>query len=308
MRTSDQRRLNAVQRPDAYEEVVIASGGVPVVLSVWRGSPSAPAVLFLPGTMTHPLFYEDFLDALNREGMTVVGLHPQAHGKSPRVRKPLTLAALLQNGRDALQWMRARFPDTSAVVFGSSQGSMLAMLLAAERQPMSAVFAHNVHDPALPSSIGVTRFPTSWSKGNDPMRRTMRALAAVAPRLPVPFASYLQMDRVTRDPEIVELLDSDPLGRRSYPMEFMAGLVNVDTSGMRDGSIACPVVVITASGDRLFTLDYTRQVFETIVAPHKELVVIDSDTHLIFNEALEEVLLRLVPLLRDRSGATADRD
>jgi hypothetical protein len=30
--------------------------------------------------MTHPLFYEEFLDALNRSGLTVVGLHPAAHG------------------------------------------------------------------------------------------------------------------------------------------------------------------------------------------------------------------------------------
>jgi hypothetical protein len=30
-------------------------------------------VVFLPGTMTHPSFYEDSLDALSRDGLTVVG-------------------------------------------------------------------------------------------------------------------------------------------------------------------------------------------------------------------------------------------
>jgi hypothetical protein len=60
MRSGQQRLLNAVQRPQAYREVVLASGGAEVVLSVWDGSAGLPAVVFLPGTMTHPLFYEDF--------------------------------------------------------------------------------------------------------------------------------------------------------------------------------------------------------------------------------------------------------
>lgn len=44
MRTTDQRTLNAVQRPDAYEEVVVDSGGAPVVLSgsIRRGTARAP--------------------------------------------------------------------------------------------------------------------------------------------------------------------------------------------------------------------------------------------------------------------------
>lgn len=66
MRTADARSLNAVQRPEAYREVLIDSEGLGVALSVWEGQSGAPAVLFLPGTMTHPLFYEEFLDALNR--------------------------------------------------------------------------------------------------------------------------------------------------------------------------------------------------------------------------------------------------
>jgi hypothetical protein len=38
------------------------------VLSVWPGRPEQPAVVFLSGTMTDPLFYEEFLDGLDRAG------------------------------------------------------------------------------------------------------------------------------------------------------------------------------------------------------------------------------------------------
>jgi hypothetical protein len=69
-RTPEQRSLNAVQRPEAYRELVISSAGAPIVLSVWNGSAALPVMVFLPGTMTHPLFYEEFLDALNRSACT----------------------------------------------------------------------------------------------------------------------------------------------------------------------------------------------------------------------------------------------
>jgi hypothetical protein len=138
MRTPNQRVLNAVQRPDVYDELVITSDGAPVVLSVWRAEPGSPAVVFLPGTMTHPLMYEEFCD----------------------------------------------------------------------------------------------------------------------------------------------------------------GLAGADLSGLRDGSIRCPVLGVTGRGDPLFPLDYTRQVFDEIVAPAKELLVVDVDGHLLLVEALEQTLPPLVQRLR----------
>src|SRR5512142_3099484 len=110
MRSAEQKLLNAVQRPEAYREVVIWSAGARIVLSVWDGAAEAPVVLFLPGTMAHPLFYEEFLDAINRAGLTVAGLHGQGHGKSPRERRPLTFASLVENARDAVTWIRDAFP------------------------------------------------------------------------------------------------------------------------------------------------------------------------------------------------------
>lgn len=57
------------------------------------------------------------------------------------------------------------------------------------------------------------------------------------------------------------------------------------------------MVVIAARGDALFPLDYLREVYERIVAPAKELLVFELDTHLLFNEHLEAVLPRLVEKL-----------
>ena len=298
MRSADQKMLNAVQRPEVYREVVLRSAKAPIVLSVWDAPAGAPVVLFLPGTMTHPLFYEEFLDALNRAGLTVAGLHGQGHGKSPRVHRPLTFASLVENARDAVTWIRETFPGRPLAVVGSSQGSIVAMALAAADHRLDAVFAHNIVDPALPSSIQITRFPRGLTRAYPAVLAAFRAAARIAPSAPVPFGAYLDIRRVCSDEATAEYFYTDPLGRRSYPLRFMASLFTADLAGMRDGSITCPVTVIAARGDPLFPLAYIREVFGRIVAPRKELLVLDSDVHLLFNEDLPTVLPPLLERLR----------
>ncbi|HEX6934722.1 MAG TPA: alpha/beta fold hydrolase [Streptosporangiaceae bacterium] len=301
MRSAEQRMLNAVQRPEVYREVVLDSGGARIVLSVWDGTTGMPVVLFLPGTMTHPLFYEEFLDALNRAGLTVVGLHGQGHGKSPRARRPLTFASLVENAREAVTWIRRAFPGRPLAVIGSSQGSVLAMALAAADRRIDAVFAHNVLDPALSSTIQITRFPRGLARAYPAVLAAFRAAARLAPAVPVPFGAYLDIRRVCRDESTIEYFYTDPLGRRSYPLRFMASLFTADLAGMRNGSITCPVTVIAGRGDPLFPLAYIREVYDRIVAPRKDLVVVDSDAHLLFNEDLATVL----PPLLERLQAVA---
>ena len=60
MRSAEQKVLNAVQRPEAYHEVVLGSSGARIVLSVWDAATGTPVVLFLPGTM----FNEDLATVL----------------------------------------------------------------------------------------------------------------------------------------------------------------------------------------------------------------------------------------------------
>lgn len=295
MRTADERRLNAVERPESYHEVLIDSGGLRVALSVWDGAPGAPAVLFLPGTMTHPLFYEEFLDALNRAGFAVVGLHPAGHGKSPRLHhRRLTFGDLVGNAMDALGWMHGQYPTVPVMVLGSSQGGVLALAVAARPTGAAAVFAHNVVDPALPTTLGVTRAPTWLSPVYGALRRGIGVLGRVAPGTPVPFDAYLDTRRVCGNPEVIDRFHTDPLGLRSYPLGLLAEMM----TNSLPGPARCPVVVIAATGDPLFDMAYTRQVFRRIEAPHKELLVIDSDEHLIFTEALDVALPALVPRLR----------
>ncbi|MGY1782588.1 alpha/beta fold hydrolase [Geodermatophilus sp. SYSU D01036] len=307
MRTATRRRLNAVQRPDAYREVLLRSAEAPMVLSVWNGRPDRRAVVFLPGTVTHPLFYEEFLDALDRAGIAAVGVHSQGHGKSPRVRRPLVFPTLVTNARDAVARTRAAFPGRPVAVVGSSQGGVVAMALAAAGERLDAVFAHNVLAPSLPSTVGITRFPAWLARVYPAVVAAVRSGGRLLPRVPVPFDAYLDMARVTRDPANADHLHTDPLGLRAHPLRFLAGPVAADLSGLGDGSVRCPVTVVAGRDDPLFPLSYTRLVYDRIVAPHRELLVVDSEVHLLFTEDLDAVLPPLLDRLARLPSAALPR-
>jgi alpha-beta hydrolase superfamily lysophospholipase len=185
MRTQEQRLLNAVQRPDIYEEALIESQGVPIALSIWKGNPDAPCIAFLPGTMVHPLFYEELLDGLARAHFNVVGVHFQGHGKSPRVDQLFSFNDLVQNGRDAISYARERFKGP-ILVLESSQGGMVAMALAGSDERIAAVFAHNILDPQMADALRITSFPSWMQSWRGIVVRGMNineCLDAVLPRL-----------------------------------------------------------------------------------------------------------------------------
>lgn len=62
LRSRESRLLGRVQHPETYREILIESAGVPIALSVWEPERPRGTVVFVPGTASHPLFYEEFLD------------------------------------------------------------------------------------------------------------------------------------------------------------------------------------------------------------------------------------------------------
>jgi alpha-beta hydrolase superfamily lysophospholipase len=299
-----------VQHPDRYREVLIDSEGVPIALSVWEPPAPRGTVVFLPGTAVHPLFYEEFLDALTTAGWAVVGVHPEGHGKSPRVRRTPRWPSMIVNVVDAVTWSREQLP-APVILMGSSQGSLIVLLAAAdERMPDIAgggpvgVLAHNVFDPAAAETAQVTRFGPP-ARLHRMLHGVLGGLGRILPRVPVPIRAYLDPARVFCTPWTAELFAQDPLCRPAYPMRFVAGLVTADTHRLFDGHLQVPVVVVTARRDPLFDLDDTRALCRRLRAPWSDLVVLDTECHLVLNEALDVALPAVLTAL-ERLAASPD--
>jgi alpha-beta hydrolase superfamily lysophospholipase len=295
-----------VQSPQIYGERLIVSRGAPIAVSVWRPAAPRQAVVFVPGTGVHPLFYEEFLDALAGAGRVVVGVHPRGHGKSPRVPGVLRWGDLVSNAVDASAWAAEAF-GLPVVLIGSSQGSLVALLATAEGAPVQGVIAHNVFDPNDPDAAMVTRFG-AFRGAQRQARRALSSAAGLVPRLPVPITGYLDPDRVFGATWTRELFDVDPLVLRSYPLRFLADLVSVDTRGLYDGSLTVPVMVLAARADPLFPLDGIRAVVQRLQAPSMDLVVLDTDCHLVLNEALDLALPPVLAGLEDLATPAAIDD
>lgn len=296
MRTIEERLMN-VSGHRKYREVLIPSAGTKIVLSVYPARKKDPCVVFIPGTMTHPLFYDDFLTPLAAYGFNVVGIHLLSHGKSPREKTLFTLDDMLTNVQDAITWCIENL-NAKVLLMGSSQGGILSIAAAARDSRIKAVFPHNILLPELPDSIVITRYPAALKPLTPCFQKLFKFAAYVMPRLPIPITAYLDLDRISSSREIMDLFYSDPIGRTTYPLAFMSSLFTADLSRIGDGSIQCPVVVIAARGDRLFPYDYTRQVYERIAAPHKEMLLFDEPYHLIFQECIDRIIDPIVEKLK----------
>jgi alpha-beta hydrolase superfamily lysophospholipase len=283
-----------------YSEPEIAAAGAKIRLSVWHAADDAPAVVFLAGTMVHPLFYRDLLEALAHEGFNVVGVHFREHGLSRRDGKLFGLEDLVADARRGVEYARSRFAGP-VLVLGSSQGGILALAIAAEDPGLAVAVAHNVLLPQLPETICVTRFPGWLAAMHRPLRGLLRVGGRLLPRLPVPWWLYLDGRKVFRVPATRARFTSDPLARTSYPLHFIASLF---TATIPD-RCRSPLVLVSATGDPLFPLEYERRVFDRITAPEKELLVLSLDHHLILNDCLPDVLPRLLETLHKYAGITS---
>ena len=296
MRTLEQKMLNLPSYA-AYSEKLIDSANTRIALSIYSSNKNDPCVVFLPGTMTHPLFYDDFLAALAGHGFNIVGVHFLSHGKSPRERKRYTFDDMVQNLEDTISFCIDHF-GSKPIVMGSSQGGILSMALAARDSRIQAVFAHNILLPALKESISITNFPRFFRLFYGIFSPLMKCLASVMPGLQVPITAYLDFDRITPSPDIQQGFYRDPIGLTSYPLCFLASLFTADLTGITNGSIQCPVVVIASKGDPLFSFSYCSDVFDKIAAPRKEMIVFDEPYHLIFNECVDRVIDHIVGSLK----------
>jgi alpha-beta hydrolase superfamily lysophospholipase len=297
LRTNEELHLN-LSGYAGYHEVLVESAGTRIALSIYDAGKGAPCIVFLPGTMTHPLLYDDFLALLAGNGFTVAGVHFLSHGKSPREKKLYSFQDMLENVNDAISYCQANI-NSEIILMGSSQGGILSIAAACTDDRIKVVFPHNIMLPDLPGSIDITNFP-HFLKPFSPMLKSIIKLAArIAPGWQVPVTFYLDFDRVSRSVEAQQLFYTDPIGLVSYPLHFLSSLFNADLNKIKDGSIKCPVVVIASKGDPLFPYSYCIEVFNLIAAPHKEMLTFDEPYHLIFNECPERVIGPIVEKLKE---------
>ena len=289
-----------------YSEYSIKSVNTHIVLSVWDAETPAGAIVFIPATMVHPLFYESLLKGFSSRGFSVIGVHPVGHGKSPRNINRYTISDIVQNGRDAVSFALDRY-SLPVIVMGSSQGGIVASAIAATDTRIAAVFAHNLLLSELPDSIGVSRFPKWLRHVYGPVQSIFKIFAKLVPDLQLPLGFYLEPKRISTDQTIWDTVLSDELNLSRYSLHFLASLFTTHFPGLTDGSVRCPFYVVADRGDQLFTEDYMNQVFERLKAPYKEIILFDFGDHMLMVKHPQDVCDRLIEAMRKVSEHTCTK-
>lgn len=282
-----------------YEEVRILSGGVPIVLSIWKADKHAPCLVFHPGTMASPLLYGDLLQRLRERGFTVLGIHHLSHGKSPRINKKFTFQDMLQNGLDAVGYAIERF-ETPVVLMGHSQGGILSLAQAGRDTRLAAVIPHCFLLPELPEAIEVTRL-RKFAPQRDRLLRFLARAAAYLPRFPVIIPMYLDLARIFAGSGRPVPADAPSSffsvvkhSRMSYPLIYLHSLFSANLDYLRrPGALRCPVLALVARDDALFTARMQRALLEMVQAEQKELVLLSGGGH-------------MAPFIPDKAAEIAD--
>ena len=177
-----------------YKEVGISSNNVPITLSIWYTERSCPTIVFLPGTMSHPLMYENFLSGLCERGFNIIGVHYLSHGKSPKIKMNYTMEDLLYNVYDATTYGMENYGDNIAVM-GSSQGGILAAMAAGRDTRLKAVFPHNIMLTTLKETMSLTKYPAWTHRFMGLIQWGFRVGGKLLPNYKVPGDAYLDYNK-----------------------------------------------------------------------------------------------------------------
>jgi pimeloyl-ACP methyl ester carboxylesterase len=129
----------------------------------------------------------------------------------------------------------------------------------------------------------------------------MRALARVAPRLPVPVSQVANYEHVAIDPETKRQFDErlDPLFTFTVTARAAASYLSFRPRIPWE-EVRTPVLVLIGAEDRMVTPQFTREAFDRATPPNAELRVIPDAGHQLFLDDLGQVL----PALLEWSAST----
>ncbi len=291
----------------------------PVLLCVHGG----PGGTWLPVTRLFASWEKDF---------TVVLWDQRGAGKTlattgPAIAPTMTIERMTQDGIAVAEHLRRRLGKEKVALLGHSFGSILGVNMVKRRPELFSVFVGTGQASDLPRSLAMEyqRLLDAAKAAQDV--RTLRELTAIGQP---PFSNLKQTGAFFQCAEryqpaadaaaMVELQRSllSPPPNYSLGDEWnrMRGFAVVPTWALYreilstdlaalGAEFPVPVVLIQGTDDRVTPLALTEEYFQTIRAPHKELVRIERGGHFaVWSQAEkfgEELAQRVRPLLAKSS-------
>lgn len=247
-------------------------------------------VTIVHGYAEHGERYAHLAQRLSGAGFAVSALDHRGHGRSGGKRTNVSRFSDYVDDLLKLVDMGARrWPGAAAFMLGHSLGGMIALDFA------------NSHANRL--SGLVLSAPAACRPAVSRVRVVAgRALARVAPGAPV---LRLPLNRISRDPAVVQAYNADPLVHRSLVKARLAAewLAAMEHADQALPALRLPLLVMQGREDGLVDPGCGPHIYERAGSPDKTLKLYDHLWHEIFNEPEREIVINdLISWLEDRAG------
>ncbi len=262
--------------------------GVHLFTQQWSPEEAARAgVVLVHGYAEHCGRYDHVAEAMVREGASVYAYDQRGYGRSEGDRAYIdSFDRYLDDLGHVLDAATSRLPDGPLFLFGHSMGGLIVLLYALDRAP-------NV-DGLILSSPAIEINPDLAPL----LRRAAQWLGETFPRLPTVRGPE---GAISRDPEVVEEADNDPLNYHGRILARTAA--EMIRAGERAQEslprLDLPFFVFHGTADQLASPEWSQTLYEQAASTDKTLRLYDGLYHETFNEPeQDEVLADLREWLR----------
>jgi alpha-beta hydrolase superfamily lysophospholipase len=260
------------------EETFTSLGGVEIHLRSWvpTGTPRA-VVVICHGVNSHGGQYVWAAENLVDDGFAVYALDLRGRGKSKGERFYVeNVEEYSSDVGGTVKIAKSRHPGLPVFLLGHSAGGVTSAIYTLDHQPELAgficeSFAFQVPAPGFALA-------------------TIKGLSHVAPRLPV---LKLHNEDFSRDPKVVERLNSDPLiANEVQPAITVAALVRADERLREEfPKITLPVLIMHGTADKATVCHGSEFFYETAGSKDKTLKLYQGHYHdLLADIGKEEVI------------------
>jgi acylglycerol lipase len=256
----------------AEDESFSGARGLRIHMRTWLPAvPPVGVVVIAHGFAEHGGRYAAVAERLVAAGMAVRALDHRGHGLSEGKRTSIVrFADYVDDLSTVIAQARERWPSLHLVLLGHSMGGLIALDLAVrETIPLDGLVLSA--PAACPREV--SKFTLAVG----------RALSRVAPNTGV---LRLPLNRISRDPAVVNAYNNDPLVFRT-PIRARLGAEMLDAMDRVDAglpSLRVPLLVMQGTADGLVDPGCGPHVYDRAGSVDKTLKMYDGLWHEIFNE------------------------
>ena len=252
-------------------ETVESMGGLKIFFRSWRPSGKAHAlVIIVPGFNAHSGYYTWVAEQFVALGMAVYAVDLRGRGNSDGERFYVDRFEDYVNDVEAVvRVAKSRNSGLPLFVLGHSAGGVVSCLYTLDHQSemaglISESFAYEIPAP-------------------DFVLAVFKGLGHVAPHAHI---LHLPNERFSRDPQVVEAMNADPLiAHETQPTQTMAALVRAEErikSGL--AQITLPVLILHGTLDKNTKPSGSQHFYDTVASKDKTLKLYEGGFHDLLND------------------------